>query len=598
VPGVYAPMEEHNLTADEASALEYIRRLVDDFPSKPAANGQALRDFAASRPDVFATVSWPLLKSKDFRAGHRYLTTLLVQHNDSLQRQLCDPAVFSRDEAITIARHVAKVDPLIDTRLARRLAGLNGSVPSEVDGPVGERILEILDAVSEGTRAVPVLSHLVNCPNLRLRSKAALLIGRRVQNTKWTEKHLVEVDGRVRANAIEALWGVDSEEVRTMFRHAALDVNNRVAGNALLGLYRMGELAAIPKIAEMAAHSNPAFRATAAWVMGQTGDARFAETLATMMREENTAVRTAVFRGLGKLKQSIAQVNATGLIDLSILGIGTSASGRRRLVLSARAKSGQILPGLPATSFVIREANRLITEYEPGEIVAPEVLTVGLVLSREEGIEDDQYKAAEEGAMEALANKRVADLWAVLKMRPTPAVSFSWQGQQQADTEEAPEPVRFIANGETVARTIDGPSAKTPHPSAIVPALRALLASAANSRGSRHVILLAGSVHPPADALYAARSAAQAHRSVIHAVSTVPPGEANSVEDLVRSTGGCFVSAADPRAIVAAYRRIGLWMLHRYVIRYNAQPNTVPSNLKAQIFSLSYGFGEDVFVGA
>lgn len=51
---------------------------------------------------------------------------------------------------------------------------------------------------------------------------------------------LGESDPRVRANAIESLWGVDSPEARTLLSFATNDANNRVVGNALLGLYHLG----------------------------------------------------------------------------------------------------------------------------------------------------------------------------------------------------------------------------------------------------------------------------------------------------------------------------------------------------------------------
>ena len=82
---------------------------------------------------------------------------------------------------------------------------------------------------------------------------------------KTAERLLTKRDPRVRANAIEALWGSDSALARGLFREASRDVNNRVAGNALLGLYLLGDTSAVPQILKMAAQPDPLFRATAAW---------------------------------------------------------------------------------------------------------------------------------------------------------------------------------------------------------------------------------------------------------------------------------------------------------------------------------------------
>jgi HEAT repeat protein len=49
-----------------------------------------------------------------------------------------------------------------------------------------------------------------------------------------------------------------------------------VVGNALLALYRLGDEDSITKLVAMGSHESPEFRATAAWVMGETGDTVFA----------------------------------------------------------------------------------------------------------------------------------------------------------------------------------------------------------------------------------------------------------------------------------------------------------------------------------
>jgi len=62
------------------------------------------------------------LKSHSSRKGHGYLTTLLVQ-NDNLLHKVCDPGCFTRDEAIAVAKHVSRIDPLLDTKAGARARG-------------------------------------------------------------------------------------------------------------------------------------------------------------------------------------------------------------------------------------------------------------------------------------------------------------------------------------------------------------------------------------------------------------------------------------------------------------------------------------------
>src|SRR5581483_2076277 len=131
----------------------------------------------------------------------------------------------------------------------------------------------------------PSLVRLLRHPNPHIRSKAVLLIGRGNRSPKWIRQRLVDTDPRVRANAAEALWGVGTEEARDLLHSLVGDSNNRVAGNAVLGLYRLGDCAMITEILELAVHESAMFRATAAWVMGETGDPRFTEALAALLRD-------------------------------------------------------------------------------------------------------------------------------------------------------------------------------------------------------------------------------------------------------------------------------------------------------------------------
>src|ERR1035437_10930718 len=112
---------------------------------------------------------------------------------------------------------------------------------------------------------------------------------------------LGESDPRVRANAIESLWGVDSPEARTLLNFAANDANTRVVGNALLGLYYLGESSVLADVVKLAAHDSALSRSSAAWVMGVAGDPRFAETLRRMISDPDAVVRKRVFAALGQI---------------------------------------------------------------------------------------------------------------------------------------------------------------------------------------------------------------------------------------------------------------------------------------------------------
>ena len=172
--------------------------------------------------------------------------------------------------------------------------------------------MDILSQISDGTRILPWLMRLLHHSNPYLRSKAVLLVGRASRNIKpEVRKGLTESDVRVRANAVEALGGLDTQEVRELLRSALRDGNNRVVGNAMLSLYRLGDRTVVPDLVEMAGHASAAFRATAAWVIGETADPSFMEVLTRMLNDPSVATRKRVFTALGRLRAA-AQARGAG----------------------------------------------------------------------------------------------------------------------------------------------------------------------------------------------------------------------------------------------------------------------------------------------
>src|SRR5262249_26112148 len=99
---------------------EQLRQVVENFAKNPPGGAQMLRRLLEADTSAFVASSWPLLKSGANTPGHRYLTTLLVQ-NELLLEELANPVVFTREEAIMLAQQAMRVQPLLDTKLARKL---------------------------------------------------------------------------------------------------------------------------------------------------------------------------------------------------------------------------------------------------------------------------------------------------------------------------------------------------------------------------------------------------------------------------------------------------------------------------------------------
>jgi hypothetical protein len=280
---------------------ERIKEAMQSYPEDPAARGRALRSLVNEDQAAFVRASLPILQTDREATGYEELLKALA-HCDQLVIELCDPASVGKEASREIARRIAQFDPQLDTKLALLLRGRKSNDASEIAAI--ERVLDLLEAASTGARIVPALALLMRDPNPRLRARAALLIGRRVRNSGIVEACLGHEDARVRANAIESFWGDNTASVRRSLQSAAKDSNNRVVGNALLGLYRQHDREAIEGILTMAADSRPAFRTTAAWTMGQTSDAVFLPALEKLARDLYASVRNNASKSMAQIRDN------------------------------------------------------------------------------------------------------------------------------------------------------------------------------------------------------------------------------------------------------------------------------------------------------
>lgn len=262
-----------------------------------------MRRFASDAPAMFAPVAVSMLLTASQTAGFRYLAMLLVKQ-PTLFKELADPNLFTREQAVTLSRRLMTVDGSIDIRFARQLPGRNGSVDDTIDGPKAERALDILDEISLGQRVVPILSHLTRHHDQKISSKATLLVGKRVQNIAFAKRIInEETDARTRANAVEAIWGNDSPPVQELFWECVEDRHNRVVGNAMVGLYLAGEQKVTGVVTRFAQDYKPEFRMTSAWTMGRIGDPEYVPSLTPLIKDQHPGVRGAALRSLQNIRQ-------------------------------------------------------------------------------------------------------------------------------------------------------------------------------------------------------------------------------------------------------------------------------------------------------
>jgi HEAT repeats len=262
----------------------------------------SMRRLQSTDPGGFVLAAARVLTSPDFEktAATEYLTGLITTGN-SLADPLLDENLVPFPVALAIAREISAVEPLLEARLMRKMLENAGGDPAAVPAGIALRVLKIIDAISDCSRITVYLMQLERHRSAEVRSQAALLLGRGNVNLRRVRNLLACEDDRLRANAVESLWGLNTSQSRGILRDAASDRHRRVAVNALVGLCKAGESDARSRLIGLSVGGDPASRRAAVWGMGQTGDPEFVPTLEALMSDTDERVRGMAARSLARL---------------------------------------------------------------------------------------------------------------------------------------------------------------------------------------------------------------------------------------------------------------------------------------------------------
>jgi hypothetical protein len=546
-------------SATELTTLDLLESLIRGFDRDLAGMGRTMREVSESSPEEFADAVVHLLKRPGTSRGYRYLAALLVARG--LMIQVLNDTRLTTAQAIAAARLGLLVDPALDVTLARDLAAMPRT-PGHVSA---ERLMSIIAAISDGTRILPSLVTLRHHPNSRIRSKVVLLMGRATHNCKWVETILAESDARVRANAVEALWGVDSEPARLVLKVAAEDTHHRVRGNALLGLYRLGDPSVLREILRMATHPSPAFRSAAAWLMGETGDLRFLQSLDRMATEPDLSLRSRAFRAAIRLRDQIAGAHSAGTLAIAAGVIESTAAGGSVRVSVATA-SQEALALLP-TQFVLTAAGETVTDYSVTPIQPPRSLMVSFLLPKPD---PEQPAAWLDALRTCLARKRPADAWSIDHYDDT-------RPDAAGISDDSP---RFDTGAQAIAEQLQ------PGAGALPGFWAAVRNAVGTARGARHVIVYnRHNRQSPLD-LDSLVTQIQGHQIAVHGVNLIP---SPVIESVCRETGGDCRGVAAADQVAAAIEKAYLRLLPHYRLEWEGH---MTAELRLQI-CCSDGYGEE-----
>ena len=261
---------------------------------------EMLQELAEKDPDLFLVASLARLELDGGPPGYRK-RSLRVFDTPAFLLELVRSEHFSTKELKDFCAKYVREDSLLDVKLARLMPG-RGADSHHLETYFILRILEVLDEISPGPRLLMIIGHLTHHSEQHVASKAALLVGRRLQSREWIKRHISSTDSRVRANVTEALWGVNSALAAYTLRQCLRDEDNRVHGNAIVGLHMLGDQTIKWRIRNLIKDKRPVFRQTAAWVIGKVGNPEFAPLLEGLMVDPIDAVRKSAESALERLR--------------------------------------------------------------------------------------------------------------------------------------------------------------------------------------------------------------------------------------------------------------------------------------------------------
>ena len=422
-----------------------LAELEAEFAEAPLKVRKVLQLWKTDDYPNFLAESAAYLKATEDSPFTKLLLSTLRGDGRSLQELLLKEKPLEADEALRVLALAAKADPSYPVALL-------GILRAEAERQSGSyspreliRLLELLQSVVDMNALLPVLTPLCQHPDKQLRSKAVLLAAGPGRKAQMKVDGLGDLDHRVRANAVEALWGESDEEAIGVFLAALSDSHHRVMGNGLYGLYRAGSTMALSRIPAMLRQSDANRQMAAAWVMGKTADPRFLSCIETMLPVSAGRTRSNLLHAARAIDERKRRLQNMPQLELTAVSAERGKQGRIYCAFLAKTPNGARLGAedLRATDLMVNDGGMRVDAVRLEARGSSAYSHVVLVLPARKGVDDPYAVKLIESAEEALRSKRAHDAWAVLKYETV------WEASEETGF-SATIPVEFSTNVDSI----------------------------------------------------------------------------------------------------------------------------------------------------
>lgn len=375
-------------------------------------NRDLLDALAARHPMEFRTwaVAW-ICDGGHGPKAHRLLR--ILHQNQLLEDLLTNPAAMPLRDAIRVARLAQHSIAHFDRVVAETIGG---GTEAQV-----KRALQLLQHLQLTDGVNPGLAKALFNRNERIRSLVSRLLGRLCDNRATIGALLNDRDARVRANAVEGLWGSNHPVALDLLQRALRDPNNRVAANAALGLFKIGDPSGIESLRRMSNHPHPRHRISAAWCIGQTADPDLCPLLEVLADDPVPRVREAAQSASSWLQRPEQEGSAD--LTVAVWQAYYSRGGGLQLRTYVADNDNNVLH-LSADRFRICHGSNVLSRPRvrpPQE--RNDLITIFWMA--DESLPTETRNEAREAILDAMHYKRPRDLHCVVGATVRPALALS-----------------------------------------------------------------------------------------------------------------------------------------------------------------------------
>lgn len=396
-----------------------IAELEKVFIENPKLAHEQLRLWKETERGEFLRQAIAFLEAATTNSYSQVLTQLCREDSRDLQQLKFTADILSLEEAARLLRVAGKNDPSYQMNLISSVRTALEKAATGAPNPDLARMLDILSKSMDPEKLATMLSSMIEHPDERLRSKVALLCGPLGRGYAKRIELLKDQDPRVRANAVEALWGRKDPESLQLLREACNDPHHRVAANAFYGLYLGGDVAAIRGILKLARETDLPRQLAGIWLLGQTGDPRFLPIIQENLTVKTGRTKFSLLNAGRKIKKRMDDLRMKPQLEPEILHFERAEKGRVRCVFQLRQANGTLLrpDELIGTQVLVQDNDLKVDQYLFEARGGEANMHTAFYVPLRTGVDNAFAKSLVSAMEKAIGAKRAADFWAVAKYK-------------------------------------------------------------------------------------------------------------------------------------------------------------------------------------